>query len=256
MTRSKKKSKGKMADGNASNTMSNTPSNKRNNDDRSPMETSTPTKKINLNDTPPVVSHDDTSNSTPISDTTFDSVDLQTPMPTREATAAEWEMFLVSEFRKLSKEMKDISTKHHTLSTKVDKTMLDHDKKTDELLQKMNNTIVQLTNENVVIKDENRSLKERLIKLEYHHGCNNLVFDGFPEQCNETDTDCYNLVHDALSHLFSDDNTPGGQSKIDKTNNITINYAHRNGRFIPGRNRSIIINLQWYGDKEYVISNR
>ena len=125
-----------------------------------------------------------------------------------------------------------------------------------ELLEKMNNTIVQLTNENVVIKDENRSLKERLIKLEYHQRCNNLVFDGFPEQHNETDTDCYNLVRDALSHLFSDDNTPGGQSKIDKANNITINRAHRNGRFIPGRNRSIIINLQWYGDKEYIISNR
>ena len=101
-----------MADGNTSNTMSNTPSNKRNNDDRSPMETSTPAKKINLNDTPPVVSYDDTSNSTPISDTTFDSVDLQTPMPTKEATAGEWGMFLVSKFRKLSKEMKDISTKH------------------------------------------------------------------------------------------------------------------------------------------------
>ena len=165
-------------------------------------------------------------------------------------------MFLVSEFRKLSKEMKDISTKHDTLSTKVDKTMLDRDKKTDELLEKMNNAIVQLTNENVVIKDENRSLKERLIKLEYHQRCNNLVFDGFPEQCNETDTDCYNLVCDALSHLFSDDTTPGGQNKIDKANNITINHAHRNGRFIPGRNRSIIINLQWYGDKEYIISNR
>ena len=151
--------------------------------------------------------------------------------------------------------MKDISTKHDTLSTKVDKTMLDRDKKTDELLEKMNNTIVQLTHENVVIKDENRSLKERLIKLEYHQRCNNLVFDGFPEQRNENDMDCYNLVHDALSHLFSDDNTPGGQSKIDKANNITINRAHRNGRFIPGRNRSIIINLQWYGDKEYIISN-
>ena len=187
MTCSKKKSKGKMADGNASNTMSNTPSNKRNNDDQSLMETCTPAKKINLNDTPPVVSHDDTSNSTPISDTTFDSVDLQTPMPTKEATAGEWGMFLVSEFRKLSKEMKDISTKHDTLSTKVDKTMLDHGKKTGELLEKMNNTIVQLTNENVVIKDENRSLKERLMKLEYHQRCNNLVFDGFPEQCNETD---------------------------------------------------------------------
>ena len=104
-----------MADGNASNTMSNTPSNKRNNDDRSQMETSTPAKKINQNDTLPVVSHD-TSNSTPISDTTFDSVDLQTPMPTKEATAGEWGMFLVSEFRKLSKEMKDISTKHDTFA--------------------------------------------------------------------------------------------------------------------------------------------
>ena len=61
-----------MADGNASNTMSNNPSNKRNNDDWSPMGTSTPAKKINLNDTLPVVSHDDTSNSTPISDTTFE----------------------------------------------------------------------------------------------------------------------------------------------------------------------------------------
>ena len=76
ITHSKKKRKGKMADGNASNTMSNTPSNKRNNDDRSPMETSTPAKKINLNDTPPVVSHDDTSNSTPISDTVKYSIHM------------------------------------------------------------------------------------------------------------------------------------------------------------------------------------
>ena len=177
-----------MVDGNASNNMSKTPSTKRNNDDQSPIETSTPTKKINLNDTLPLVSHDDTSNSMPISNTTFDSIDLQTPMPTKEATAGEWGMFLVSEFRKFLKEMKDISTKHDTLSTKVDKTMLDHDKKTDDLLEKMNNTIVQLTNKNVVITDENRSLKERLIKLEYHQRHNNLVFDGFPKQCNETDT--------------------------------------------------------------------
>ena len=110
-----------MADGCASNIMSNTPSSKRNNDDQSPMETSTPAKKINLNDILPVVSHDDTSNSTLRSDTTFDSVDLQTPMLTKEATAGKWGMFLVSEFRTLSKEMKDISTEHDTLSTKVDK---------------------------------------------------------------------------------------------------------------------------------------
>ena len=57
------------------------------------METSTPAKKINLNDTLPVVSHDDTSNSTPTSDTTFDSVDLQTPMRSKEATAGEWGCF-------------------------------------------------------------------------------------------------------------------------------------------------------------------
>ena len=99
MTHSERKSKGKMADGNASNIMSNTPSSKRNNDDHSLMETSTPAKKINWNDTLPVVSHDDTSNSVPISDTTFDSVDLQTPMLTKEATAGEWGMFLVHEFR-------------------------------------------------------------------------------------------------------------------------------------------------------------
>ena len=51
------------------------------------METSTPSKKINLNDTPPLVSHDDTSDSTPTSDTTFDSVDLQTPMLTKKSNS-------------------------------------------------------------------------------------------------------------------------------------------------------------------------
>ena len=62
-----------------------------------------------------------------------------------------------------------------------------------------------LTTENSSLKDENRALKEHLLKLRVHQHCKNLLFDGYDEQRHEKDKECYSKVKRILSYLYKDD---------------------------------------------------
>ena len=42
---------------------------------------------------------------------------------------------------------------------------------------------------------------------------------------------------------------------MNKARIVLINDTHKYGKYVSGRNGSIIVNFQWYGDRENVMEN-
>ena len=180
--------------------------------------------------------------------------EVEIVLPDDNASISEWgKLFFAS--------MNKVNLKIDKLNKKIDDELATK-QKTTEVVYTIHKSVEVLIQENNYLKSENSDLKERLIKLEYHTRRNNLRLDGIPEvNGQETDTDCYNKVMNELSKLFEDDldaNEPTRvvKSSLEKAKDMTINRIHRYGTYIKGRNRSIIFNLQWFGDREYIINNR
>ena len=53
---------------------------------------------------------------------------------------------------------------------------------TMELVTLLMSKVEAFITENSYLKDENRDIKEHLLKSEYHEYCNSLLFDGYDEQ--------------------------------------------------------------------------
>ena len=127
-----------------------------------------------------------------------------------------------------------------------------------EILTKVTSFLVKFLQGNKLIEKENPLLKKRVIKLKYHSCHNNLLFHGFPESRNETDKDCYELIIQALSNWHSDnDNVSEGNplTKFKNASKLCIVWIHWHGHYIPERNYPIVINLQWYMDKQFILQN-
>ena len=124
-------------------------------------------------------------------------------MLSQDTSDAEWGLFSFKEFLKIS-EISSITTKHKNVKVGAVESITDN-KTMTVILTKVTSYIANIIQENKVIKKKNSIFKERLIKLEYHLCYNNLLFDGFLEFRNETDNNCYELVRQALSNLYIDD---------------------------------------------------
>lgn len=185
--------------------------------------------------------------------TTMDTEETATTttFPSKDATLDDWGKFLYKEIQQLTK------TQTNT-NDRIDK-ILTEQKSNAEIIGKVGASIGKLIQENRFLKDQNKELNDRVTKLEYHTRRNNLLFDGFAETMNETDRDCYNKVRTAIANLYDDDeNTDEGEgcTAYEKASRVVINRIHRLGKFIQGRTRSIIVNFQWYGDRQHIIEQR
>ena len=186
------------------------------------------------------------SNSSYSSATTMSSeeTDGNIEQPGQDASIGQWGLYL-------STLMKQSDTKINNLSDKLT-SEINNQVKLSEAVGILTKSMEKLVMENSTLKYENTELKERMIKLEYHTMRNNILFDGIPEIRGERSSDCYTKVIEHLSKLFED----GDTTAKEQAEQIVINRIHRFGEFIPGRTRSIIANLQWYGDKEYIMRER
>ena len=139
--------------------------------------------------------------------------------------------------------MQQESRKNHNELKEELKLYMNKTTKNKNILGTVTTAITKLITENSILKEENKSLKERLVKLEYHQRQNNLVFSGYPEKCGETEDDCVKLIRDTLMEIYKVTEEDGWSQEeiIDK---IQVNWIHRYGKFNPERHRPIIINLQ------------
>ena len=180
------------------------------------------------------------------------------PPPKDDASIGEWGNYL---FKLITNNNAQMNLKMDSMN---DRLVEDNALKIKavEAVTTMKKSVESLITQYDLLKMENRELKEKLLKLEYHQRRNNLEFDGFPEVRAETDKDCYQKIMNELEQLFDDDDPdPEDTEKKyrtakDKANSIVINRIHRNGPYKQGRTRPILINLQWYGDKELILRER
>ena len=91
--------------------------------------------------------------------------------------------FHFKEIQKISENVNSIAMKHKNLKEREEQSIIGNKAMTG-ILAKVTSSIAKLIQENKVIKEENSVLNERLIKIEYHSCCNNLLFDGFLESRN------------------------------------------------------------------------
>ena len=259
--------------------ISSTPTTKRTIADRSPVENSVNKKSKHIEDQDTYASDsdsyssatstDETSMSEPNGDQTPAKEEKSSPaevqLPGDDASIGEWGRFLFtyiqSSNNSMAAKLDNLSTKNESLNKQLTEEN-DYKEKTTTVITTIKSSVEKLITQYDVIRNENKELKERLIKLEYHARRNNLEINGIPERRYETDTDCYNKVLSELTKLFDDDVAdPNEESKTvrsakDKASLMVINRIHRNGHYIEGRNRPILFNLQWYGDKEYILNNK
>ena len=171
-------------------------------------------------------------------------------LPGENASMRDWGTFLYGEITKMNQ---SIQGKLDTSTREM--------KESNQMINKCTATIAKLIQENKLLKEHQQELNEKILRLGYHGRRNNLVFDGFDEVLNETNQDCYNKVRSTVANLFDDDegldsDTPTGQTAFEKASKIVVNRIHRLGKPIRGRNRQIIVNFQWYQDREFILQNR
>lgn len=111
-------------------------------------------------------------------------------------------------------------------------------KKQNEKIKELRETINYLQND-VVSKNEIELLRDRVAQQEDRNKRNNLVINGMVEDKDETWEQCEKKV----LKLF--DETLGVQ-------NIKIDRAHRVGRWKPNANRTIVLRLHNWKDKQRV----
>lgn len=118
----------------------------------------------------------------------------------------------------------------------------DDAKQASESAKKIENTAALLQQENSQLKNEISMLKTRIIQQESQSRRNNLIFNGIPENTNESFGDC----EIALWSLFKDvlGITDGKLIKFER--------VHRLGRKSPHKQRAIIAKFCYFKDREHV----
>ena len=163
-------------------------------------------------------------------------------MPGENASVSDWGKFIHSEITRMNSELKESIEKN---STDI--------KDSSKVVSKITGSVGKLIQENQYLKDQNVQLNEKILKLEYHTRRNNLVFDGIAESENEN---CLTKLRDVLKNLFEDD-IEGEMTSHDKACEMIVNRIHRQGKQqIRGRPRQIIVNFQYFGDVDYILSHR
>ena len=181
--------------------------------------------------------------------------EIEIKKPDENSSFADWANYILAEMKKSDTAA---NTKLDAINGKMDKLTRD----TEQTVNKCTASIAKLIHENNHLREKHNELQEKVIKLEYYTRRNNLRFDGFDEQTGETDRDCYNKIQRAIANLYDDDEEqneagePVGETAYMKARRVDIPRIHRYGKYSPNRKRAIIVNLQYYSDREYIMSNR
>ena len=118
----------------------------------------------------------------------------------------------------------------------------------NERLHESQTNVSKLENNLLQARKDHQILQDHVIKLESQSRRDNLILDGIPEKPNESNEDCLNSVYSILENHMN----------IPETRAIKIVRCHRLGskRQQPGRPRSMIFKLHFFGDRERIWRNK
>ena len=129
--------------------------------------------------------------------------------------------------------------------------------KSNEVAEKLNlkidsnmEKISQMIDENRLLHKENTSLKEWITKIESNQVRNNIIISGIPESKWEPYETTVARIHDTIAAAFSRGDI---DQALEEARSIEIVCSNRIGRYQMGRNRSILVTLRNYGDKEKIM---
>lgn len=91
-------------------------------------------------------------------------------------------------------------------------------------------------------------LQEKVNNLENQSRRDNLLFYGVREMKGETDMDCRRKIYNILVHNMG--------FTTDEVDNMKVVRCHRKGKFVPGRQRPIIIKMHWFANRERIFERR
>ena len=115
-------------------------------------------------------------------------------------------------------------------------------------LHESQTTVCSLENNLLQARKDHQVLQDHVIKLESQSRRDNLILDGIPEKTGESSMDCLNSVYSILEN----------QMNIPEARAIKFVRCHRLGpkRQQPGRPRSMIFKLHFFGDRERIWQNK
>ena len=165
-------------------------------------------------------------------------------VPKDSDSPSAWCKFLYEQFKVLNANFTELANTTNFACDQAQEA-LEQNAKTNKLMSDVSKSIEKVVTENAYLREENKELKESLLKLECQQRRENLVFEGLDEERGETDYDCYNKIVFALSFL----------PNIDPYR-VRISRCHRVGPFIRGKKRAIVAHFNWYGDRQFILQNR
>ena len=163
--------------------------------------------------------------------------------PGKNSNIADWGNFLVESLKTVNDNMESLATAtSNACDTAND--ALKQMKEVKKTVDSIGGNLQMLSDENTRLNEENKTLHERLIKLESHQRRNNLIFEGIKEEKGENAEKCEQKVLDAISNI------PG------VPNDIKISRCHRVGPFQSDRTRQIVCHIHWYKMKTKILKGK
>ena len=168
----------------------------------------------------------------------------QKKIPGDSDNPSQWCKFLFEQLQIMNKNFENLAeTADFACGQAAD--ALKQNKLTNELMAGVSRSISNLVSDNVKLNDENKQLKEHILRLECQQRRENLIFEGFQERRGETDFDCYNRIAQSLCRM----------PDLDPFD-VKISRCHRIGPYIRGKTRAIVAHFHWFGDRQYILENR
>ena len=133
----------------------------------------------------------------------------------------------------------------NTMNTKIS-AVEENEKRNTKNVKRMERKLAYFEEQNTQLKEENVQLREKLLDLEYQQKCNNLLFDGLPDEKGESDLQIISKLRIALKGI------PG----LD-VGNFRIDRCHRiDGSYKPGMTRRVLCCFNWHYDVQCILRNR
>ena len=126
------------------------------------------------------------------------------------------------------------------------KVVEDQSDQNEKDIHEMEQKLCKTENKNKFLQEENVTLKERLLDLEYKQRQCNLIFEGVVDNANETDVDCIGKIRHVLSGIHN----------LNARAIVVDNCFRLDGPFRPNRCRRILCTLNWYHDVQVILRNR
>lgn len=158
------------------------------------------------------------------------------PQPGKGASMSDWGKFFSEQVKSINENLESLAESSN-FSCAQSTDSLGKLNTLSKTVQSISDKMSLLSRENSQLRNENQLLQERLIKLECHSRRQNVVFEGIPEQNDETTKACKDKVMEKINAI---PNVP---------ESIKISRCHRVGPLRKDQTRAIKCYVESFDDK-------